>query len=713
MGELRKKEAILSALSNEVLFIFEQAKSMACRYCGVLNASVLLLTLLEKLKDGDPAMEVHYQEKKRRMEPLKGAGESLTVSKDVQAILNNAVDIAISKQKEKADLSDLAEAFYKGDPGLSFLENIKQDKSAQAKVSYALPPDVKSVLDAFGRNLNEDVKRGDYLPVIGRDAEIECILETLCRFLKNNPLILGRAGVGKTAVIRAVAERIEQEDVPLRLKDVIIYEVDRNLLLANVKYIGDTERRIKELIGAVKNAGKHVILFFDEIHTLFAAGGPEGQGDVANLLKAALGNNEITVIGATTSDEYYKYFVNDEALSRRFNPILLNEPDADTLEVILKRIKDKFEKHHKLKIEDKLLPEIITLSRLYIPQRAFPDKAIDLLDRSCAKAASRMMDALDLETVRMTVSEITGLPPGAFKRDAKVYYSTLPLYLKHKVFGQEQAINKLCRILRITKLELDPNPARPDGVFIFTGPSGTGKSEMVFSLAEFLFGRQDKVCEIDLSGYNEPHYIAKMIGSPPGYVGYGERGFLVKTVDDNPHSIIVFTGLESAHPFIVNFISEALQRGNFSDAIGRQHYLSSITVVFMAASGKSARPSMGFLQGKSDEGGTSLSAAFEAVLPAVDEIIEFTALDKDSMKSVTEAKLAKVSDRIKNEFKRTLEYLPGIVEYIAGESLTKDFGVFVDIFIKNELMPALVDYIVETKDDRITVTIEEGKVVLK
>ncbi|MDD3626461.1 MAG: AAA family ATPase, partial [bacterium] len=573
-------------------------------------------------------------------------------------------------------------------------------KRAEEESKYALPDKLKQVLDRLGTNLTQEVLAPDHLPVIGREAEIEAVFETLCRYIKNNPLIIGRAGVGKTALVKAVAEQIAKDNVPERLKGKIIYEVNRNLLVSGVKYIGDVERVIGELISAVKESGGRVILFFDEIHTLFSAGGLEGKGDIANLIKAALGNNEITVIGATTSEEYYRHFQKDEALTRRFNPLLLHEPTVEMMQEILSRIKKNFEGFHQIEISNEITPEIIRLSKMFIPQRAFPDKAIDLMDRSCAKAAAKGAKILGLDTVKKTIATMTGLPIKLLEKDLKEYYLKLPQYLKTRVFGQNEAIEKVSRIIKLTKLELDPNPERPDGIFLFAGPGGVGKYEMSYGIAEYLYGSASKVTVFDLSEYTQEHYIAQLIGSPPGYVGYGERGMLVKTVEDHPHSLLIFKNCENTHISIMNFIKEALLSGKFFDASGIEHFLSTITVIFMidTQTEKFIKKTMGFI--KSEEVITEESKNYPvnlmSILPIFDELIEFRVLDKDAIEEIIKSRLIVLKDKIKHDFKKELEIDDNFINILTEDAFKSgQFGYYVDDFIKRFVTMPLIDFIVE------------------
>lgn len=707
MSKFRSRKVILESLAPEVLTIFNEGKDVALEYGGKLKDIHIIFAMLKRVKDVSEKHMMEFTKLKKQLEKQKKNSESITVPKETQKILNVSIDIAETEGKQKVELKHLLASFMQTSPQVreyldycnetKIQETFKKDEKSEFKTD--LKPGLKSVFDKYGRNLTEEVFRPENLPVIGRELETEAVLETLCRLIKNNPLIIGRAGVGKTALVRAVAEKIAKGKVSKRLKGKIIYEINRNMLISGIKYVGDIERRLQELVNAVKNSNRKVILFIDEIHTIFAAGGMEGKGDVANLLKAALGNNEITVIGATTSEEYYRHFQKDEALTRRFNPILLNEPSLEMLEEILRRIKDKFEEFHQIKINDEVLPEIIRLSHMFIPQRAFPDKAIDLLDRSCAKASAKSLENLEPEIIQKTISSMTGLPLKLLTKNLKKYYLALSKFLKDRVVGQNEAIEKVSRIIKLTKLELDPNPERPDGIFLFYGPPGVGKYELAKNLADYLYGSELKITEFDMSEFTQDHYISQLIGSPPGYVGYGERGSLVKTVEDNPHSLIIFKNVDPAHISIINFLKEALNAGKFYDAQGVEHFISNITVIFILNKQihQQAKEQVGFIKNETEsESDLALSFNLMNLLPVFDELVEFKPLEIKSIKEIIKTKLVKLKKKIKDDFSTELEINDNLTDILAKNAFESEkFGLFVDNFMKRKLTMPLIDFIVE------------------
>ncbi|HXU09243.1 MAG TPA: AAA family ATPase, partial [Blastocatellia bacterium] len=453
-------------------------------------------------------------------------------------------------------------------------------------------------------DLAEESRESTSHPFVGREREIIAVLETLCRKLKNNPLLIGKPGVGKTALVMAVASRLCDGDVPQRLKGKRILEVSRLKLLADAKFAGETEQRLKKLLEDVRSAGD-VILFFDEIHTLLGAGGAGGTGDIANLLKSSLSKGEITCIGATTLAEYYKYIARDEALARRFSTITIEEPSPGETRRILLETRATFEAYHGVKIDDEIIEQIIELADRYLQSRSFPDKAFDLLDKAAAKATLAKHDSLTRECVTETLSETTGLPLEIMDDDPAERLERLEEFLNAAVPGQQRAARDVARVVRIAKLGLEIRPEQPDGVFLFVGPEGVGKHEMAMGLAKFLYGSSQKMVEFDMSQFTEVWSISRLIGAEPGYVGYSDRsGLLSKAAEDNPHSVLYFRNVDLAHPIVQQFLGEAFEQGRFTDATGARISLSNTTVAMSLSqmSETTKHLQMGFIQnGESDE----------------------------------------------------------------------------------------------------------------
>ncbi len=489
-------------------------------------------------------------------------------------------------------------------------------------------PSTSAVLDQFGRNLTQAAREGKLDPVIGRDDEAERVMQTLSRRTKNNPVLVGEPGVGKTAVVESLAQDIVRGDVPETLRDKQIYTLDLGALVAGSRYRGDFEERLKKVLKEIRTRGD-IILFIDEIHTLVGAGAAEGAIDAASILKPMLARGELQTIGATTLDEYRKHFEKDAALNRRFQPILVEEPSVlDTVE-ILKGLRDRYEAHHRVSITDEALVAAATMGDRYVSDRFLPDKAIDLIDEAGARLRIRRMatppelrefddkitdvrrrkegaiDAQDFEAaaslrdeekklitakgerekqwksgdldtvavvdehlIAEVLAKATGIPVGQLSEAESSRLLNMEEELHKRVIGQEEAIKALSRAIRRTRAGLK-DPKRPGGSFIFAGPSGVGKTWLSKALANFLFGDEDSLIQLDMSEYSEKHTVSRLFGSPPGYVGYEEGGQLTEKVRRKPFSVVLFDEIEKAHPDIFNSLLQILEEGHLTDGQGR------------------------------------------------------------------------------------------------------------------------------------------------
>ncbi|MEY3277872.1 MAG: hypothetical protein RLZZ426_358 [Actinomycetota bacterium] len=503
-----------------------------------------------------------------------------------------------------------------------------QGKEPAAAGATEGTPSTSLVLDQFGRNLTQAARDNKLDPVIGRTLEIERVMQVLSRRTKNNPVLVGEPGVGKSACVEGLAQMIVHGDVPETLKDKQIYSLDLGALVAGSRYRGDFEERLKKVLKEIRTRGD-IILFIDEIHTLVGAGAAEGAIDAASILKPMLARGELQTIGATTLDEYRKHIEKDAALERRFQPIQVNEPSlAHTIE-ILKGLRDRYEQHHRVTITDGALVAAATLADRYINDRFLPDKAIDLIDEAGARLRIRRMTAppelrafddqiantrrekesaidsqdfekaaalrdqekqliaskatkekewkagdLDVvaEVTETLVGEVlaiaTGIPVVQISEEESARLLKMEDELHKRVIGQEQAIKSLSQAIRRTRAGLK-DPKRPGGSFIFAGPSGVGKTELTKTLAEFLFGHEDALITLDMSEYAEKHTVSRLFGSPPGYVGYEEGGQLTEKVRRKPFSVVLFDEIEKAHPDIFNSLLQILEEGRLTDAQGR------------------------------------------------------------------------------------------------------------------------------------------------
>ena len=504
-----------------------------------------------------------------------------------------------------------------------------QGKEPAASASPAEgTPATSLVLDQFGRNLTQSARESKLDPVIGREMEIERVMQVLSRRTKNNPVLIGEPGVGKTAVVEGLAQMIVRNEVPETLKDKQLYTLDLGSLVAGSRYRGDFEERLKKVLKEIRTRGD-VILFIDEMHTLVGAGAAEGAIDAASILKPMLARGELQTIGATTLDEYRKYVEKDAALERRFQPIQVNEPTlAQTIE-ILKGLRDRYESHHKITITDSALVAAATMADRYINDRYLPDKAIDLIDEAGARLRIRRMTAppdlrefddrianvrrdkesaidaqdfekaaglrdeekkliaakaerekewkagdldvvaeVDEEIIAEVLATATGIPVFKLTEEESQRLLRMETELHKRVIGQEQAIHALSQAIRRTRAGLK-DPKRPGGSFIFAGPSGVGKTELSKTLAEFLFGDEDALIALDMSEYSEKHTVSRLFGSPPGYVGYEEGGQLTEKVRRKPFSVVLFDEVEKAHPDIFNSLLQILEDGRLTDSQGR------------------------------------------------------------------------------------------------------------------------------------------------
>jgi ATP-dependent Clp protease ATP-binding subunit ClpC len=503
-------------------------------------------------------------------------------------------------------------------------ENQNQAGAATSSDSEAL-----AALNAFGRNLTDLAEKGMLDPVIGRQEEIERVIQILCRRTKNNPVLIGEAGVGKTAILEGLTQRIVEKSVPEALLDKKVFALDLPLMIAGTKYRGQFEERIKAVIDEVKNSG-NVILFIDELHTIVGAGGAEGAMDAANIIKPALSRGELQCVGATTMNEYRKGIEKDSALERRFQSIIVNPPSVEDTVKILAGLKLTYEKHHKVKYTASALSAAARLSDRYITGRFLPDKAIDVMDEAGARARifnvspplntsgleeklteldKEKMDAvanqkfedaaairdkerklkdkikdlkkswkqerdsqipeIDASKIAEIVAKLTGVPVQQMEEGESKRLLRMESELEKIVVGQSEAVEIISRALRRSRADLK-NPARPIGSFIFLGPTGVGKTLLAKALTEFMFGDQDALIQIDMSEYMEKFNVSRLVGSPPGYVGHGEGGELTEKVRRRPYSVVLFDEVEKAHPDVINMLLQILEEGKLTDSLGRR-----------------------------------------------------------------------------------------------------------------------------------------------
>ena len=516
------------------------------------------------------------------------------------------------------------------------------------------------VLDQYSRDLTLIAGGGGTDPVVGREREISRVIQILSRRTKNNPVLVGEPGVGKTAVAEALARRVARGEVPDTLKNRRIVTLDLASMLAGTKYRGDFEDRVKCIIKEVQRAGD-VIVFIDELHTIVGAGSAEGAIDAANILKPALGRGEIQVIGATTPEEYRKHIEKDAALERRFQPVNVPEPDGECCERMLLALRGSLEAHHGLRITDEAVSAAIRLSTRYICDRYLPDKAIDLLDEAASRVrveGSPSRTQVEASDVAEVVSAWTGVPASAITEPESERLLRLEEALHRRVVGQDEAVSAVARAIRRGRVGL-ADPRRPLGSFLFLGPTGVGKTELCRALAEAVYGDEEALIRLDMSEYMEKHAVSKLIGSPPGYVGYGEGGQLTERVRRRPWSVVLFDEIEKAHEDVYNLLLQIMEDGRLTDSEGRRADFRSTIVVMTSNVGAKAitenRPALGFSASARDGDGAVREAVMAELrqtfrpefLNRVDDAIVFRRLTPADVRRIARGLTDAVRERMR------------------------------------------------------------------
>jgi len=605
-------------------------------------------------------------------------------------------------------------------------------------------PEGSAVLDQFGRNLTQAATEGELDPVIGRFREIERVMQVLSRRTKNNPVLIGEPGVGKTAIVEGLAQRIVAGDVPETLRDRHLYTLDLGALVAGSRYRGDFEERLKKVLKEIKTRGD-IILFIDEIHTLVGAGAAEGAIDAASILKPMLARGELQTIGATTLDEYRKHLEKDAALERRFQPVKVEEPDLDDTIEILKGLRDRYEAHHRVTITDDAIIAAAELADRYISDRFLPDKAIDLIDEAGSRLRITSMTAppdlkeldeqieaaregkeqaiedqdfekaaalrdeekklterrenreqewrtegmdtvltVDEETIAEVLSNWTGIPVFKLTQEETEKLLRMEGELHKRVIGQLESIAAVSKAIRRTRAGLK-DPKRPSGSFIFLGPSGVGKTELAKTLAEYLFGDEDALIHLDMSEYMEKHTVSRLIGSPPGYVGYDEGGQLTEQVRRKPFSVVLFDEVEKAHPDVFNTLLQILEDGRLTDAQGRSVDFKNTILIMTSNLGTKnlTAPAVGFVSEHDEESIYSrmkrqvdeeLKKHFRPeFLNRIDEVIVFHPLTKDEVKRIVDLMLKRVKTQLQSKH-LDLELTDSLKTWLAEKGYDPQLG---------------------------------------
>ncbi len=611
----------------------------------------------------------------------------------------------------------------------------------KAKTKSATP-----TLDQYSRDLTEYAREGKLDPVIGREMEIQRVIQILSRRTKNNPCLVGEPGVGKTAIAEGLALKIMEGNIPDTIKDKRVVTLDLSGMVAGSKYRGEFEERIKKVISEVISDGS-VLLFIDELHTIIGAGGAEGAIDASNILKPSLARGEFQIIGATTREEYRKYIEKDAALERRFQPVVVEEPSEDEAIQIMFGLRDKYEAHHKVRITDSALVAAVKLSGRYINDRYLPDKAIDLMDEAASKVrlstytSSPVIKEMEKEIVKLEeekekaikeeayekageikkkqealkeeldkqklveekkrtedqlvvseaeiadiVSSWTKIPVRKLEEEESQRLQNLENILHERVIGQEEAVTAVAKAIRRGRVGLkDPN--RPIGSFLFLGPTGVGKTELSKALSEAMFGTENAIIRVDMSEYMEKHSVSKLIGSPPGYVGYDEGGQLSEKVRQNPYSVILFDEVEKAHPDVFNILLQVLDDGHITDAQGRRVSFKNTIIIMTSNAGAQniiSPKRLGFTsvvdekedykkmkEGVMDEVKRIFRPEF---INRIDEIIVFHSLTRDNIKQIVGIMVQNIAKRSKAQMNISLEASPEVLEHLAEVGYDDKFG---------------------------------------
>ncbi len=539
------------------------------------------------------------------------------------------------------------------------------------------------VLDQYSRDLTLLAASGSFDPVIGRDEEIRRSVQILSRRSKNNPVLIGEPGVGKTAVAEGIAAYIAGSDAPDSMAGKRLVALDLPALLAGTKYRGDFEERVKAVLKDVKKAGD-VILFIDEMHTMIGAGSAEGAIDAANILKPALGRGEVQIIGATTPEEYRRHIEKDAALERRFQPVKIAEPSRSDSLKMLGAVRQSLEKHHGVKISDAALTAAVDLSARYINDRFLPDKAIDLADEAAAHIRVSGGGLVTAEDIAGIVSMWTGIPVANLSADETKRLCNMESILHRRVIGQNEAVTAVSRAIRRGRVGLS-DPDRPIGSFLFLGPTGVGKTELCRALAEAVFGESDAMIRLDMSEYMEKHAVSKLIGSPPGYVGYEDGGQLTERVRRKPWSVVLFDEIEKAHEDVWGILLQIMDDGRLTDSAGRVvSFRNTIIVMTSNVGAKSisdGRPRMGFTPDGGDEAQLMRTRINEELrrtfkpefLNRIDETIVFRRLSRAEIRSIAERMLLTVAERFK-ALGMTLSVPDQVVDFLAERGYDEKYG---------------------------------------
>ncbi|HPS72145.1 MAG TPA: ATP-dependent Clp protease ATP-binding subunit [Bacteroidales bacterium] len=653
---------------------------------------------------------------------------------------NRADTLAKKRGSEEVNCLDLFAAIVEkpGSPIDKILKlNVNTENNEKGAVSKKEPEATNAnekskteFLEIYGTDLTKLAEEKKLEPLIGRRDELLQVIRTLSREQKSNPLIIGEAGVGKTAIVRGLAQRIADKNITPALREKRLIELNMVSLVAGSKYRGEFEERLTKLIQEIKE-NPEIIVFIDEIHTIVGAGSVQGGLDASNILKPALARGELSVIGATTIAEYRKYFEKDAALERRFQPITVVEPSIDDSILILNGLKKRSEEHHKIKITDPAIKAAVELSVKYLPDRRLPDKALDLLDEACSRKKVPQLSMVGdfeenfgtvvYEDIAEVVEKWTGIPV-LTKENEKERLLKMEDLLKERVIGQDDAIRKIAKKIRIARSGLQ-DPDRPLGVFLFLGPTGIGKTETAKALSSFLFGSEDAMTRLDMSEYMEKHSVSKLVGAPPGYVGYDEEGQLTGALRRKPYSVVLLDEIEKAHPEVFDIFLQVFDAGRLTDTKGRT--ADAKNAIFIMTSNLQLSDNVyerAYGIDGDNEAGTQrilkdLTRIFRPeFVNRIDEIIVFNHLKQDDIQKIAEIMVGKIKSRMSKKG-MDLKVEGDVIGYISKEGYDENFGARpLRRAIERLLEEPLSEDVIrgELKDgDKIVVKMVEGKISIE
>ena len=758
----------------------------------------LILKLIEKME----IQKEHFLDnaKKHLAARVKVSGGQVYVGQDLNKVLIHAEDEAKQMGDEYVSVEHLFLALLKY-PNKAMKEIFKEygitrDRFLQAlstvrgnqRVVSDNPEATYDTLEKYGYDMVARAKEQKLDPVIGRDDEIRNVVRILSRKTKNNPVLIGEPGVGKTAVVEGLAQRIVKGDVPEGLKDKKLFALDMGALVAGAKYRGEFEERLKAVLDDIKNSDGQIILFIDELHTIVGAGKTDGAMDAGQLLKPMLARGELHCIGATTLDEYREYIEKDAALERRFQPVMVEEPSEDETVAILKGLRHVYEEHHRVKITDAALEAAVKLSSRYINDRFLPDKAIDLVDEAASKVRlaafvapeavsklkkdieslnqekesaiqeeafekageikkkqdrkqaqiNRLMEKWEQEKentrLQVTEHEIadvvstwTKIPVRSLEEGEAKRLMNLENVLHERVVGQQEAVTAISKAIRRGRVGLK-DPKRPIGSFLFLGPTGVGKTELSKALAQAMFGTENAIIRVDMSEYMEKHSVSKLIGSPPGYVGYEEGGQLSERIRRNPYSVLLFDEIEKAHPDVFNILLQVLDDGQITDAHGRKVSFKN-TVIIMTSNcgaanimspkrlgfGASSDAKANYEQMKAKVMEDVKQSFKPEFLNRIDEIIVFHPLYKEDMKAILDIMLRSVTSRVMENMELKLKVTDEAQDYLIDKGFDEKYGArplrrALQTYLEDSMAEEILEGRIERGD---SVTVEKGENGLK